>query len=341
MNSILKKKCRRMNTASKYKKFFQRCAAIFAVAVSISATPASAEEHYPDRLVRIVLPYTPGTGADTHTRVLAQHLSERWKVPVIVDNQPGASGSIGAQSVIQSPPDGHTFMVTGESVFSVYMSATPRYEPLKVLRPVARLITVPYAFVARRDFAPQSWAEFVSYARANPDKVTVGTPGYGTPHQVLTELLMNELNLKLFHVPYKGSAGVTQDVLGGRIDVAFLPVPVALPLLASGVRVLAAGGSDRTAALPNAPTYAELGVQSLAHSDSWNGAFVSAATPSPIVEKLSAELVTTLKDPQVAAQIVKLGFTLAPAGADEFARVASETAARWQTALRGVQDKQK
>lgn len=318
-----------------------RCSVLLAVfLLALAATTARSGERFPNRLVKIVLPYTPGTGADTHTRVLAQHLSERWKVPVIVDNQPGASGSIGAQMVIQSPPDGHTFEVTGESVFSVYMTAPPRYEPLKMLRPVARLITVPYAFVARKDFPPKTWAEFVSYARENPDKVTIATPGYGTPHQVLTQLLMSELGLKLYHVPYKGSAGVTQDILGGRIDVAFLPIPVAMPLLPSGVKVLAAGGSKRTTTMPDAPTYAELGVKSLVHSDSWNGAFVNAATPQVLVNKLSAELTATLSEPETAAQIAKLGFTLAPAGAEEFSKIAHETAARWQQALQGVRDKQ-
>jgi tripartite-type tricarboxylate transporter receptor subunit TctC len=314
--------------------------AIFATLTPL-AQPASADEHFPDRLVRIVLPYTPGTGADTHTRIWSKSLSERWKVPVIVDNQPGASGSIGAQTVIQAPADGYTMMVTGESVFSVYMSDPLRYDPLKVLRPVARLITVPYAFVARKEFPPKTWAEFVSYARANPDKVTVATPGNGTPHQVLTALLMKELGLKLYHVPYKGSAAITQDILGGRIDVAFLPVPVAVPMAAYGAKILAAGGSQRTTGFPDAPTYAELGVQSLTHSDSWNGAFVNAATPQALVDKLSADLNATLREPQVAAQIVKAGFTLAPAPADEFASVAKDTASRWLQALQGVRAQQK
>jgi len=161
--------------------------------LAVASPQAHAQDRFPDHLVRIVLPYTPGTGADVHTRVLAEHLSARWKVPVIVDNQPGASGSIGAQQVAQSPPDGHTMMVTGESVFSVYMSDPPRYDPLKVLRPVARLITVPYAFVSRKEFLAKSFAEFVAYARANPDKVTIATPGVGTPHYVLTTLRSTSL----------------------------------------------------------------------------------------------------------------------------------------------------
>lgn len=313
-----------------------------AVALVSFAPQVNAEERFPDnKLVRIVLPYTPGTGADTHTRIWSQRLSERWKVPVVVDNQPGASGSIGAQAVIQSPPDGHTMMVTGESVFSVYMSDHPRYEPLKALRPVARLITVPYSFLARKDFAPNTWAEFVSYARANPDKVTIATPGYGTPHQVLTELLIAELKLKLYHVPYKGTAALTQDLLGGRIDVAFLPVPVALPLLPSGVKALGAGGPQRATSLPQVPSFTELGVKSLVHSDSWNGAFVTAATPQPLVDLLSAELTSTLAESETAARIVKAGFTLAPAGAAEFAQAASETEARWRQALAGVRREQK
>jgi tripartite-type tricarboxylate transporter receptor subunit TctC len=310
-------------------------------ALALALPQAQAEERFPERLVRIVLPYTPGAGADVHTRVLAEHLSARWKMPVIVDNQPGASGSIGAQQVAQSPPDGHTMMVTGESVFSVYMTDPPRYDPLKVLRPVARLITVPYAFVARKDFPAKDFAAFVSYARTNPDKATIATPGVGTPHYVLTELLMRELGLKLYHVPYKGSSGLTQDLLGGRIDVAFLPVPVAQPLVPSGVKVLAAGGSQRASTMPDAPTYAELGLKSLVHSDSWNGVFVNAATPQAIVDKLAGELTATLREPDASEQIGKLGFTLAPAGAEEFGQVARDTAARWQQALHGAAAKEK
>jgi tripartite-type tricarboxylate transporter receptor subunit TctC len=322
----------------------KRGSIVLAVAAALvaAAAPAGAEDDFRGgRLVRIVLPYTPGTGADTHTRVWGQRLSERWKVPVIIDNQVGASGSIGAQTVIQSPPDGHTMMVTGESVFSVYMSDNPRYEPLKALRPVARLITVPYAFVARKDFAPNTWAEFVSTARDNPDKVTIATPGFGTPHQVLTELLMSELKLKLYHIPYKGSSALTQDLLGGRIDVAFLPVPVALPLLSAGAKVLAAGGSQRATSLPGTPSFAEAGVVSLAQSDSWNGAFVAAATPQPLVDRLSADLTSTLSEPATVAQLTKLGFTLAPAGAAEFARVAAQTEQRWLQALAGVRRERK
>jgi len=147
--------------------------------------------------------------------------------------------------------------------------------------------------------------------------------------------------LKLYHVPYKGSAGLTQDLLGGRIDVAFLPVPVAQPLVASGIKVLAAGGSQRTSVMPDAPSYAELGVKSLEHSDSWNGVFVNAATPQPIVDKLSNELTATLREPDTSTQISKLGFTLAPGNAEEFGAAARETAARWQQALHHAAAKEK
>lgn len=303
-----------------------------------AALPAAGAERFPEKLVRIVLPYTPGTGADIHTRVWSLRLSARWGVPVIVDNQPGASGSIGALAVAQSAPDGHTMMITGESVFSQYMSDTPRYDPLKVLAPVARLITVPYALIARKDFSARSFAEFVQLARANPDKVSVATPGIGTPHQVLTQLLVNELQLKLYHVPYKGTTALTQDLLGGRIDVAILPVPVATPLIAAGAQVLAAGGLERTKTTQSVPSFREVGVAALTQSDSWNGAFVTAATPRDIVEKLSAALVATLAEPETAAEITRLGFNLAPAGVDVFDPIARETAARWQQVLKATRD---
>jgi tripartite-type tricarboxylate transporter receptor subunit TctC len=314
--------------------------ALAALFITAASVPAAGAERFPERLVRIVLPYTAGAGADIHTRVWSQRLSTRWGVPVIVDNQPGASGSIGALTVAQSAPDGHTMMVTGESMFSAYMSAPPRYEPLKVLAPVARLITVPYALVARKDFSARSFAEFVQFARANPDKVTVATPGVGTPHWVLTQMLMNEMQLKLYHVPFKGSAALTQDLLGGRIDVAILPVPVARPLIAAGAQALAAGGSERTPATPGLPSFREVGAAALTQSDSWNGAFVAAATPREIVEKLSAELTTTLAEPETAAEITRLGFAVAPAGVDVFDPIARQTAARWQQTFKADRDRQ-
>lgn len=314
------------------------CAAA-AIFIVVASLPAAGAERFPEKLVRIVLPYTPGAGADIHTRVWSQRLSARWGVPVIVDNQQGASGSIGALTVAQSAPDGHTMMVTGESIFSAYMSDPPRYEPLKVLAPVARLITVPYALVARKDFSARSFAEFVQFARANPDKVSIATPGVGTPHWVLTQLLLNELQLKLYHVPYKGSAALTQDLLGGRIDIAILPVPVATPLIAAGAQVLAAGGSERTKTTPSAPSFREVGAAALTQSDSWNGAFVAAATPRDIVEKLSAELMITLAEPETAADITRLGFNLAPAGVDVFDPIARQTAARWQQTFKAERDR--
>jgi tripartite-type tricarboxylate transporter receptor subunit TctC len=138
------------------------------------------------------------------------------------------------------------------------------------------------------------------------------------------------LQLKLYHVPFKGSTALTQDLLGRRIDVAILPVPVAAPLIAAGAQALAAGGSERTPTTPGVPSFREAGVAALTQSDSWNGAFVAAATPRDIVEKLSAELTTALAEPETAAEITRLGFTLAPAGVDVFDPIARQTAARWQ-----------
>jgi len=192
--------------------------------------------------------------------------------------------------------------------------------------------------VARKDFSAHSFAEFVQFARANPDKVTVATPGVGTPHWVLTQMLMNELQLKLYHLPFKGSTALTQDLLGGRIDVAILPVPVAAPLIAAGAQALAAGGSERTTATPGVPSFREVGAAALTQSDSWNGAFVAAATPRDIVEKLSAELTTALAEPETAAEITRLGFTLAPAGVDVFDPIARQTAARWQQTFKADRD---
>ena len=311
-------------------------AGLLALVCVVAATPSRAAETFPDRPIHIVVPYVPGVGADIAARVLAERLQDIFHVAVVVDNKPGASGAIGAAAVIHSAPDGYNVLITGESLYSVYMQASPTYDPLKDITPVAQVIGLPYAFLARKSFPATTWAEFVAYAKAHPGKVTAAIPGYGTPHHVLTEVLMRALGLDLYQVP--GASNV-QDVMSDRLDVAFQPVSVATRMLPLGVKALAAGGEHRAAEIPGAPSFAELGVDALRNSNSVNGIFVANGTPPEIVARLAAGFHEALEDHAVAEKLENAGFVVDFLDARAYAAKVRDTAARWETILRDARDR--
>jgi tripartite-type tricarboxylate transporter receptor subunit TctC len=312
--------------------------ALAMLAVSLAGVTRAAAA-FPDRPIHIVVPYVPGVGADIASRLLSEKLTSIWGVPVIVDNKPGASGAIGTNFVIHAAPDGYTVLITGESIYSVYLQPTPSYDPVKDITPVAQVISLPYALVARKDFPASSWAEFVAYARANPGKVTISTPGYGTPHHILTELLMRDVGLDLYQVP--GTAGVVQDVIAGRLDLMFQPTSVVAPLLSTGLKALAAGGRERAVGLPMTPSFSELGVTALMNSDSVNGIFIANGAPADVVKVLAEGFRRAVEDPAVAAKLREAGFNTAFLDAEHYAPIVRATAKRWDDILRDVRDKQR
>jgi tripartite-type tricarboxylate transporter receptor subunit TctC len=312
--------------------------ALAMLAVSLAGVTRAAAA-FPNRPIHIVVPYVPGVGADIASRLLSEKLTSIWGVPVIVDNKPGASGAIGTNFVIHAAPDGYTVLITGESIYSVYLQPTPSYDPVKDITPVAQVISLPYALVARKDFPASSWAEFVAYARANPGKVTISTPGYGTPHHILTELLMRDVGLDLYQVP--GTAGVVQDVIAGRLDLMFQPTSVVAPLLSTGLKALAAGGRERAVGLPMTPSFSELGVTALMNSDSVNGIFIANGAPADVVKVLAEGFRRAVEDPAVAAKLREAGFNTAFLDAEHYAPIVRATAKRWDDILRDVRDKQR
>ncbi len=318
------------------RRFITVVAAMLAFALAGVSRAAAA---FPDRPIHIVVPYIPGVGADIAIRLLSEKLTAIWGVSVVIDNRAGASGAIGTNFVIHSTPDGYTLLVTGESIYSVYLQPTPPYDPIKDITPLARIIGIPYALVARKDFPASTWSEFVAYAKANPGKVTISTPGYGTPHHILTELLMRDVGLDLYQVP--GTAGVVQDVLAGRLDMMFQPASVVAPLMATGIKALAAGGRERTVGLPNTPSFAELGVTALINSDSVNGIFIANGAPPETIKILADGFHRALEDPAIIAKLRDAGFNTAFLDASQYAPIVRATGGRWEEILRDARDKQR
>ena len=286
---------------------------VFAVGV-FHFDRALAQSHYPDKPIKLIVPFTPGTGIDILARTIGQKIGDDWKIGVVVDNRPGASGNIGTEPVAKSPPDGYTLLTTASTiVLNRSLFKTIPYDPVKDFAPVAPLAIGRLALVTHPSVNVKSVAELIAFAKANPGKLFYGSPGNGTPHHLAMETFKSATGVEIIHVPYKGTAGAVQDLVGGQIAVMFLPVHVALPLVEAGkLNMLAAGGSQRATATPNVPSLAEAAGVRDVDTDIWYALYAPAETPADIIAKLNGEVNALLKNPDTVDTLMKQG--LQPTG---------------------------
>ena len=306
------------------------------VIAAIAALPLAAQEPYPNKPIKIVVPFTPGTGIDILARTLGQKLGDDWKTSVLVDNRPGASGNIGTEVVAKSPPDGYTLLMTAATIVqNRSLFKTAPYDPIADFAPVAPLAIGRLALVTHPSVNAKTAQEFIALAKSAPGKMNYGSPGNGTPHHLAMEMFKTTTGINVVHVPYKGTAGAVQDLLGGQIQVMFLPVHVALPLVESGkLNMLAAGGTQRANATPNVPSLAEAaGVRGI-DTDIWYGLYAPAHTPKEIVAKLNREMNAALKVPEVADALAKQGLQPTGGTADELEQMTKTDLERWSALVR-------
>jgi tripartite-type tricarboxylate transporter receptor subunit TctC len=309
-------------------------AAMMAAAVLGAAAlvpPAHADEPYPNRTVKLIVPYTPGTGIDILARTLGQKLSEEWKQAVVVENRPGASGAIGTEAVAKSNPDGYTILMQASTiVIDPSMHKKAPYDPLKDFAPVAPLAIGNMGLVVHPSVKAESVQELVALAKANPGRLTYASPGSGTPHHLAMELFKARAGIDVLHVPYKGTGGAVQDLLGGQVNMMFLPIHVALAQVQAGkLRLLSAGGTRRAAVTPNVPSLAEAsGVEDI-DVDIWYAMYAPAGTPAAVVSKLNADVDALLKSPDVAITLRKQGLTPTGGTPADLADLTRKDFARW------------
>ena len=301
----------------------------FAVALAIFATHgASAQDvsAYPSQPLRIVVPYPAGGATDTLARMVATKLQESWRQTVLVENKPGASGTIGNDLVAKAPRDGHTILLGITAIVQV-QSLMPKlpYDALKDLQPLVQVATTNSIFVVPASEPAGTLKEFIAAAKAHPARYNYGSYGMGTSSHIQGSLLNLQAGADLTHVPYKGAAPLLQDLRGGQLASAFIDMATARPHL-DHVKVLAVTGARRNKALPNAPTFAELGFHSF-EPVGWFGLFMPTGVPAPIVAKFTAEASRILHLPDVVARIEQLGMTPGELKGDEFARVVKSDAA--------------
>ena len=306
------------------------------VSAVVATQGAVAQDAFPTRPIRIIVPFTPGTGIDILARTLGQKMGDDLKTPVVVENRPGASGNIGTEAVAKSPPDGYTLLMTANTIVlnrSLFKSIP--YDPIKDFAPVAPLAIGRLALVTHPSVAAKTVNEFIALARREPGKLNYGSPGNGTPHHLAMELFKSKTGIDVVHVPYKGSAGAVSDLVGGQINVMFLPVHVALPFVEGGkLNMLAAGGAQRASATPNVPSLAEAaGVRDI-DTDIWYALYAPAGTPNEIVTRLNREMNALLKSPDVAGTLAKQGLQPTGGTEDDLGRLTRDDLERWSVVVR-------
>lgn len=312
--------------------------AIAAMAALLATDISAAADAFPAKPVRIVVPFAAGGAIDIIVRASAQQLSKDLGQQMLIDNRPGASGNIGADIVAKSAADGYT-LVAGTSATHAVNPALYAKLPYDVRRdfvPVAHIAGVPNVLVVTPASGIRSLDDLVRQARAAPGRLSYGSAGSGTSLHLAGELFRSEARVELLHIPYKGAAPATTDLLGGQISMMFNTVPVALPLIRSGKLIaIAVTSQKRHFALPDVPTFAEQGYKTV-ESETWVGLFAPAGTTHDVVDKLAQALERTLRDKPVVDLLRQQGAEPQFMGPDAFARYVDSEIARWGGVVRAA-----
>ncbi|TWO73378.1 tripartite tricarboxylate transporter substrate binding protein [Caenimonas sedimenti] len=294
-----------------------------AAATLLCAPVLAQNAPYPSQPVKLVVPYPAGGATDTLARTLAQKLQEAWSQPVVVENKPGASGTIGNNFVAKAPADGHTLLVAITALIQQppLMDKLP-YDPMKDLAPVSMIARSPSMLAVPLDSPAKNLKDFVALVKASPGKYAFGSYGAGTSSHIQGSLLNLQAGIDLTHVPFQGAAPLVVNLVGGQLASAFIDSASARPHLKS-IRPLAVTGTQRMPGLPDVPTFQELGYKSF-EPYGWFGVLAPAATPAPVVQKLSDEVNRILKMPDVVAKIEALGLWTAGNKPAEFAKIMND-----------------
>ena len=313
-------------------RFFGILAAVFLI-----AAPAQAQQ-YPDRLIKLVVPFVPGSPVDVLARVVSQQMTTRLGQGVVIENRPGAGTSAATRQVQASPPDGYTLLMSGQNLTYVgLLYPDIGFDPVKSFTPVATLAGWSHVLLVANDVPAKSVQELVAYAKANPGKVTFGY-GLGTSPQIVGKSFELAAGLDLINVPYKGGEQVRIDLLGGRIHINFAPVSNALAMIQEGkVRALAVTSSSRDPELPDVPTFKEQGFPDVGFDpDVWQAIIAPLGTPAPVVHKLNAEINAALRSDEVQATFKKLRFQPMIYSVEQFAKLLATQAERWPPIIKAT-----
>ena len=300
-----------------------------APAQSPAQAPAQA---WPQRPVTLVVPYAPGTGIDIIARTLSPKLAERLGQGFVVENKPGASGNLGADFTAKAQPNGHTLMITVNTfVITPALYKNLPYDPVNDFTVMGKLATGNLALVVNSTALPvKTLDELVAYVKARPGKVNYGSPGNGTPQHLAVELLKQRLGLDIVHVPYKNAAAANQDLLGGQVQMAVLPVHTAQPFAKAGrLNVLAVSGESRSVLAPDSPSFAEVNLKNL-DIDLYYWIAGPANTPKEITTRVNREVAAILAMPEVRETLMKQGLIPATSTPEDISKLIRDDIGRWK-----------
>ena len=306
------------------------CAAL-GIAGLLAPLQSVLAQAYPARTIRMIVPFPAGGGSDTMGRIVGQKLGERMGQQVVVDNRPGAGGSIGADAVAKAAPDGYTLLLGSASEIAQYPNVNPKipYDPRRDFAPVALVGTVPLLLVVHPSLPVKNVRELIRLAQARPDAINFSSAGNGSTTHLAVELLKLSTGIRMSHVPYKGSAPAVVDLVAGNVQVGIPTMPAALPFVRSErLRALAVSTATRSPALPDLPTMQEAGVKGY-EAALWTGILAPAGTPQPIVTRLHGEIVKIVAAPDVRESLARQGADPASSTPEQFAAYIQTELAKW------------
>jgi tripartite-type tricarboxylate transporter receptor subunit TctC len=305
--------------------------ALTAAAAAVLAAAPAAAQNYPTKPVKFVTPYPPGGTTDILARLVGTKLQSSLGQPFLVESKAGAGGNVGTDSVAKAPPDGYTILMgaSGPLAINVSLFKSLPYNPLTDLAPVVHVASVPLVLVVHESFPAKTVKELIELLKAKPDGYSYASAGNGTPQHLSAELFKQLTGTKMVHVPYKGSGPAINDLIGGQIPIAFESLIPILPQLKGGkVRALAVTSLKPSPLLPNVPTLDASGVKGY-ESIAWYGVVAPGKTPKPIVDKLNAEMVKALKDPEVKQRLTEMGSAEVAGTPEQFGALIKSEIAKW------------
>jgi len=296
---------------------------------------AFAQEAWPTRPIRFILPFPPGGGTDILGRLIAERLSASLGQPVVTENRGGAGGNVGAEAAAKSAPDGYTLVLVAPSLaISPTLYSKINYDPVKDFAPVSLVATVPNVMITQASLPVQNLQEFTAFAKAKPGALNFGSGGAGTSNHLAGELFNIVTGAKLVHIPYKGVNLAMQDVLAGNVHLVFIGIPAAAPHIKTGrLRALALVAPQRSSALPEVPTVAEAGLRDF-EVTTWYGVLAPAGTPRSVVTRLNAELVKIMHSPELKEKLAATGTDPLTSTPEEFADYIKREIAKWGDVVR-------
>ncbi len=318
-------------------RFYISVAVLAAAGLLFGIVPAAQAQaqNFPNRPIRLILPFPPGGGTDILGRIFAQKLGESFGQNVIAENRPGAGGNVGAEYTVRQPPDGYTIVLCSPSIaISPSLYKKLNYDPAKDLAPISLVASIPNLLVVHPSVPAKTLQEFTALARKNPGKLNFGSGGAGTTNDLGARYFIAENKLNIAMIPHKGANQAQIALLSGEVDVLVIGTAAAAPFVKAGkLRALAALGDKRDAEVPNVPTVAEAGMPWFT-VDTWYGVLAPAATPRDIITRLNTEVVKVLKDADTRKRLAARGTDPITSTPEEFARFIRSETERWGKVVR-------